>query len=490
MKENKDSLKILEAMDQVQDQYLVQAHEKPARRRSPWIRITAVAACLCLLAGSVAVIKSGLFRQNPKEVPITVEGPVTEKDTEGIQTTAAIIPTVHYEGSAEQFLMGKDYQDWWQESSELWERSLAVQTGMDDYYRSLLPQLLNSEENAVCSPLNIYMALAMLAETSDGQTRSQLLDTLQAQDLETLRERVATIWQANQVDTPVLTSILADSLWLSNKHAYSQNILDILAERYHASSFSGEMGSQEMDQALRDWVNTNTNDLLKDYADNMSFDPSMVVRLVSTIYYKASWINPFNEAQTQQETFHGLKGDTTVDMMHSDTHAYYKGDTFTAVALPLSESGFMYFFLPEEGTALDSLYTNDQFFEVLKGENEDLMKFAQVNLSVPKFDVQQKTDLKDVLQNLGIVDAFDPQKADFSSFTAEPVFVSQADHAACVKIDEEGVTGAAYTDMAMAMGAPMQKEVVDFVLDRPFCYVVTSRDGSMLFAGTIQNIEG
>jgi serine protease inhibitor len=58
-----------------------------------------------------------------------------------------------------------------------------------------------------------------------------------------------------------------------------------------------------------------------------------------------------------------------------------------------------------------------------------------------------------------------------------------------VEVDEDGVTGAAYTLFALAEGAAEPpKEQVDFVLDRPFLFLVTSRDGSVLFSGVVNNI--
>ena len=80
--------------------------------------------------------------------------------------------------------------------------------------------------------------------------------------------------------------------------------------------------------------------------------------------------------------------------------------------------------------------------------------------------------------------------ADFSPLTAEPgVFLGKADHAAAVSIDEEGVTGAAYTDLGLCGSGMPPEEQVDFVLDRPFYFVVTGRDGSILFAGTVMTTE-
>ena len=112
-----------------------------------------------------------------------------------------------------------------------------------------------------------------------------------------------------------------------------------------------------------------------------------------------------------------------------------------------------------------------------------------MHLSVPKFEVSQKTDLTGTLLQLGITDVLNSEKADFSPLTddSSDIFLSSAEHAAMVKIDEEGVTGAAYTAFALAADALPLNEVY-FTLDRPFLFAVTASDGSILFAGIIQNL--
>ena len=67
--------------------------------------------------------------------------------------------------------------------------------------------------------------------------------------------------------------------------------------------------------------------------------------------------------------------------------------------------------------------------------------------------------------------------------------LSKAEHAAMIEIDEHGVTGAAYTELALTEGAAQPDETIDFVVDRPFMFIVTGKDGSMLFAGIVKNID-
>ena len=112
-----------------------------------------------------------------------------------------------------------------------------------------------------------------------------------------------------------------------------------------------------------------------------------------------------------------------------------------------------------------------------------------VNLSVPRFSVSGSTDLKNVLAAVGATDVLEADKADFSPLTAaEGMFLSSAEHTARVEIDEDGVTAAAYTVLALAGGMPPE-EVIDFVLDRPFLFVITGFDGSLLFSGIVRNID-
>ena len=113
--------------------------------------------------------------------------------------------------------------------------------------------------------MNTYFAFALLAEVSDGNTRQQILNMLKVKDIETLRNNVSDLWKSNYADTPVLKSVLANSLWLNSNVKYNNGTLNLLADKYYASAFSGIPGSAEMDQALRVWTDNNTGNLLKEY---------------------------------------------------------------------------------------------------------------------------------------------------------------------------------------------------------------------------------
>ena len=123
--------------------------------------------------------------------------------------------------------------------------------------------------------------------------------------------------------------------------------------------------------------------------------------------------------------------------------------------------------------------------QVLRDRQES--KRIKVNLSLPKFDVSCDLKLKDTMQAMGITDVFGTN-ADFSAILSPDTpqaGLSIASHAARVAIDEEGIIAAAYTVMADAGASPPPEEEVDLVLDRPFLFLVESRDGLPLFAGIV-----
>lgn len=364
------------------------------------------------------------------------------------------------------------------------------------YLRETAAALLSDAgtENLVYSPLNVYMALAMLAEITDGESRAQILSLLGTADVETLRENAHALWNANYSDDGAATSILASSLWMNEDVAFRQDTIDMLANKYYASTYQGEMGSDGLNQAMQAWLNAQTGGLLREQIDGIETTPETILALATTVYFQAKWTEEFSEAHTEEEIFHGAAGDETIDFMKQTLwySNYYWGEKFSATYKGIRGSGRMWFILPDEGVSIDELLRDDEALAFLTNSSaHENKKQIRINLSVPKFDASSKIDLAKHLQELGITDCFDMEKADFSPLLAEdmPAFVSSAEHGARVAIDEEGVTAAAYTVIMEAGAAPPPVEEVDFTLDRPFLFVITGVDGSPLFMGVVNTVS-
>ena len=373
-------------------------------------------------------------------------------------------------------------------------------SGVEDFTRAVVVEFFgdNTDSNRVCSPINIYMALSMLAEVTDTNSRKQILDALGESDIATLRENANTLWNNVYRDDGYSATLLANSLWLRNDTEYVKDTFKTLAENYYASSFVGEMGSSQMNGALRDWMNQNTKNMLSDQIAQLKLDPLTVMTMVSTVYYKGRWASAFNSNYNTRELFHTVNGDKEVTFMNKNSEAsYYWSEKFAATVKSLGASN-MWLVLPDEGVSPEELLLDDAFWYLVQGGSYmDMMngdapvstKSLIVDLSVPKFDISDQLDLTEGLKNLGITDVFEMGVGDFSPLTTDwsDIFVSQALHGARLKIDEEGCEGVAYTVIGTNGGSVPPDDRVELKFDRPFVFVLTNRDNIPIFFGIVHN---
>ena len=384
--------------------------------------------------------------------------------------------------------------DAWWEDVRAQRRDLGDTSALQHFFAQSAQTFLTGVggQNRAYSPLNVYMALSMLAQLTGGESQAQILALLGSDSMDALRQQAGDVWNSNYRDDGALTSILASSLWLNKDVNFNQDTMDILAQDFYASSYQGEMGSEVFNKALQDWLNEQTGGLLEKQARNIELNHDTFLALATTVYFKAKWHSEFSKSATTPQTFHAPARDVETDFMHQrSSQSYCWGDKFSAVSQSFEQGGSMWFLLPDEGVSPEELLADteamDFLFTAYKYEWEK-QKFLFVNKSIPKFDVSSQFDLGEGLQTLGITDIFDPARSDFTSMTTDvdvPIVLSEANHAARVVIDEEGCTATAFTVMAGSGAAAPPDDEVDFILDRPFIFCITGDSGLPLFVGVV-----
>ena len=439
--------------------------------------------------------------QTPDESPALdseVQDDSTEADSPAVSN--AVYPqTVPYPDEAQYVNSDGGLDDAFWDAYEAWNddyrarRDLLEDYGgeLDSFFTESIRQILadSQGQNKIYSPVNVYMALGMLAEVTDAESRQQILALLGSDNVGDLRTQANTIWNANYMNDGINTSILASSLWLNEDVNFVQPTLDTLAQNYYASAYQGVMGSDELNHALQSWLDEQTGGLLSGEASDVFLEANTVMALAATINFHAKWCNEFYAETTQNGVFHGADGDIDCDFMHEDQTSYYWGEKFSAVSKALENKSNMWFILPDEDVSVEELLQDEQMMEFILSDKYEWEnnEYVTVHLSVPKFDVSSDMDLISDLKALGVTDVFDPAISDFTPMTSDvgEICLSQAKHAVRVKIDEEGCTAASYTVMAaVAAGLPPEEEV-DFVLDRPFVFVITGMGEMPLFIGIV-----
>ncbi len=490
---------LMEAIGRVPDDLLEQtgaARETDRPPRRLWRRGLAAVACLCVLAGAVGLYTRPWESPAPSvSVSSDPQGDILEGHTvsaKAVTLAKAVYPNhasyVDYEEDAEA------HREWSKNRRAFVNQSKDYAEGMEGFYQATMEQLLVGKvgENRVYSPLSLYMALSMLTEVTGSDTRGQLLTLLGREDVSAVRQAAKGLWNANYQDDGYTASILGNSLWLDTDTLYVQDTLDVLADYYYASTFGGQMGAPAYTAALRQWINDQTGNLLKDPVANVDLPPETLLALVSTVYFREKWQKPFDAALTKSDVFHAATGEVTVEFMEEETPLcpVYFGKGYTAVQKYFYNDRSMWLLLPDEGVDLNGLIEQGTIpTDLQRWRNTVEPTYYDVTLTMPPFDVTATADLKTGLQNMGITHIFDSEKADFSPMIAqsEDVCLSEARHAARVKVDEEGCEAAAYTLELNGAGAPQVVGKLDFRLNRPFLFFITGTDGVLLFAGVVEN---
>lgn len=360
------------------------------------------------------------------------------------------------------------------------------------FFRESFSQFLNTEENSAFSPLNVYMALALLAETTDGNSRQQILDLLGMNTIEDLRMQVGYVWNAHYCNDGSTTLVLSNSIWLSDQFDFRQACMDTLAKDYYVSAFHGTMGSDYFNQQLQQWLDSQTGGLFSEQVKNIEMDASTMFALASTVYFSAGWGGDFSKQDTQEMTFHCISKDLiTPFMCKTYTGTYYYSDNFGAVRLSLSGNNDMWLILPDEGSDIAEIIEGHEYLEMVMSPSdwEQQQNNIKITIQLPKFDITSNLNLNNGLKNLGITDVFDCKLSNFSSITdAGELILGRVDHTTRVRIDEEGCLGSAYTVAVFyptASPYPPNTQKIIFTLNRPFLFIVSSRDNLPIFAGVV-----
>ena len=363
-----------------------------------------------------------------------------------------------------------------------------------------------NEESAVMSPVNIFMATAMLAEITDGETRQEILNTLGVKDIEQLRDQAAKIWGLCYKDDGREKTVLGNSLWLNNGLQYRQSTVQQLADSYYASAFMGEMGSDSYNSLLQRWLNDMTGGLLAEQVKGIELPADTALALISTVLHETKWGDEFSKDNTKPGTFHSPAGDVEAEFMYSyhDTTTLFTADKYRFIQKG-TRQGRVLFFLPNEGTSVSEMMQEESFRTLLsypfKGDDYFVLdpadgffhsttnrgitgSFAWINLTVPKLDITYQQDLTAALQALGIKTAFTAEKADYTPITDEPgVYLQKAEQGTRLIMDEEGISAASYVEYLA--GEPLLDTEVDMVFDRPFFMLVLGTNDVPLFAGVV-----
>ena len=465
---------ILTALEETSDKHIKEAEKPPKKKKRTFLKM-AVAAALVIAIGT-----------NIMNAPIRISA-----HTVALASEPRMMERPDLDDYKDREEWDADYEVWDTERNLRNETATQAKSGLSSFFTDGNSQFLvtESNENKLWSPVNAYIGLAMATELTDGETRRQILDLFGAEDADMLRKQVSAVWESVYQDNSNEICVLANSLWLEKGLQYNQDAMYAIAYHYYGTVYQGDFGSKKTNQDIAAWINNNTGKFLKDSTKSIELSPETMMALYSTLYFQAKWSDEFSESKNTEGVFHMQDGDTQAVFMNKKLKQmyYYWGENFSAVNLGLKNGCSMWFILPDEGMTTNDVLDNGTYMEMLLYKEWEDRKYMKVNLSVPKFDVSSTMDLSEGLKSMGVSNVFSEEDAEFTQLTSDsPIYLAGANQSVRVQIDEEGVKAATYIELPGAGSAEPPEEIIDFVLDRPFLFVITN-DKIPLFAGCVND---
>lgn len=350
-----------------------------------------------------------------------------------------------------------------------------------------------TEGNFLFSPYSILTAFAMTYAGARGETEQQIAKVFGFSPGEEFHATVSNLekqLKAEQQHNDVLL-LSANSIYPQIQYPFLDRFLSLL-EQYYQVNLT-EVDYQNNLQAAQDtinhWVAEQTQNKITELIPPNALTELTRLVLVNAVYFKGKWASPFEKDLTITEPFwvtseHQIK----VPMMQqSGRFSYAENLEVQVLELPYGGENFsLMILLPREKNGLAELEKNltlENFYQWLQP-----MYPRQVEVSLPRFQVNFKSELSHALTEMGVKDAFNRDKANFSGMDGQEnwLYIENVFHQAGIEVNEEGseATAASAVQIAERCLPP------SFIANHPFMFLITeNQTGTILFLGRLVNPE-
>lgn len=369
----------------------------------------------------------------------------------------------------------------------------------------LLMENGDSNENIALSPARLQAVLVLLANWTTPEIRKRILD-MAVSEVKSLEEANILFDFANIKPLPHDDFVLRDgdgnpismvpaveqhtTLWHKENLTVNKEAVEKIKATFNACTKAIDFTAPEAKHAIDEDVCKATHGLIEHL--DTEIDASVLAMLVDVLYFKGAWENEFDEYNTTDRVFYGTKGKQKVPTMRYTRYLdYAETPTYQAVSLPYTcesvnhKSFAMRIYLPTAKHTIE-----DVLEEMWNNEYEFFTEREEVYLSLPRFEVENKVDVKSILSNMGLACILESN--DIMPDCIKDLQIADIALQVKIKVDENGTEAAAVTFMAMAGCCPPEEKPKPKVMkvNKPFLFEIVEESTNMiLFFGVINNIE-
>jgi serine protease inhibitor len=348
-----------------------------------------------------------------------------------------------------------------------------------------LQDTLAPKGNVVWSPFSVASALALLARGAEGTTKDELVSLLlgdkgaQVEGLIRLLDKAEHLAEPREDQDPPVVAV-ANTLWADKRITVRPEFADALAKMPSGSVRPAPFS--EDPEGARKLINSDvaktTRELIPDLLPAGTIKHDTVAALVNALYLKVGWLHKFEETATEPRPFHTPAGVVRVPTMWiSESLGYARTSGWQVIGLPAIGGVRAVVLLPDGELPEIDAATLQQLV--------DAPKRRKVTLRMPKLHLKLQAELTTVLTNLGVRTVF-TDDANLSGISADPLAVQAVIHETVLKIDEQGLEGAAATAVMMRALSMTVEQPIEVNVDRPFLLLVQHEaSGAVYFSARV-----
>lgn len=357
---------------------------------------------------------------------------------------------------------------------------------------NLIKEISKSEfnNNIIISPLSVSTVLGMALNGAENETYEQMKAILGFSDIEfdDINKSYKSLDSLlKNIDENVIFNS-ANSIWYHNEFSVEQNFIEINKKYFNAKVNKIDFSNPLAKDIINNWVKEATNSKISKIID--AINSEIIMYLINAIYFKGAWQNQFDKNSTIDDMFYiDENNSVNCQMMIQKNHFnFYKDENLEAIELPYGDSAFnMMIILPSLNKKADDVISemSTDTFDFIK--NKFVKK--EITIMIPKFKLEYTKKLNDALINLGMRDAFMPEKANFSKISkSKNLFISEVIHKTFIEVNEEGTEAAAVTPIGIGVTSVGNY----FKVNRPFLFIIYEKNtNTILFIGKVINpVEG
>ena len=346
-------------------------------------------------------------------------------------------------------------------------------------------------KNTLISPLSVLCALAMTANGAEEETLAQMEEVLGMTTEELNLYLYSYMKNLPQGDKYKLS--LANSIWFTEDERFTvnQDFLQTNADYYGADIYKAPFDKQTL-KDINNWVKQNTDGMIPEILDQIP--PEAIMYLVNALAFEAEWSEIYEKHQVKDGEFtkeDGTKQD--VKFMYGSEGTYFEDEKATGFMKRYKGGKYAFVaMLPNEGVSVS------EYIASLDGESLNALlanpQYATVRTSIPKFETEYKVEMSDILQSMGMTEAFDMYNADFEGLgtsTDGNIYISRVLHKTFISVGEKGTKAGAATIVENKDGAAAEPtEPKEVYLDRPFVYMLVDCENNIpFFIGTMMDVN-